>query len=549
MSGRGGTPFPVQASVFTRPDHVPLRRATVGDVSVSLIGVVHGVVGGSPEQYLVNQLLRDGKFLPDLVTLQAALANISGNFAVILQDANGHVVASVDRIRSFPLFYRIHADGVRIANHPSALESAGDLVDPTSLLEFRMAGYVTGGHTLIEGIRQLQAGQALVVGDTITITSYYRFYEPEVYDGSERDALRLLGDVSQGVFDRVIKRLRGRPVFVPLSGGLDSRFVLAMLKEGGHRACTAFSYGLPGNHEARRASQVARALGVPWFFVPYSHAAGRSLFRSSQYRAYAQFAHQRTAIPFILDFPAIEQLMRAWRLPGDAVVMNGQTGDFISGGHIRAILDQPVVSHGTLVESIRNKHLGLWKDLNTPEHVHRVASRVHETLERDVPDSCDREEAMKQYECWEWRARQSVYVVHGQRAYDFYGIAWELPLWDDAFLWLWSRMPFRYKFQQYLYRSFLLQRNPGGVFSDASDHRYISPWYMGVLQQSLRIFGARRTEIAHRILAYWQNYSYYYALYPYREYLRHARFHKSAISFHAKYCADAWYGEAHHPSS
>ena len=72
---------------------------------------------------------------------------------------------------------------------------------------------------------------------------------------------------------------------------------------------------------------------------------------------------------------------------------------------------------------------------------------------------------------------------------------------------------------------------------------------MEVLQRSLRIFGASRAEIAHRILAYWQNDSHYYALYPYREYLRYARFHKSAISFHTKYCADVWYGGVRTPMS
>ena len=81
--------------------------------------------------------------------LKEELYNNSGNYAVIVEQGN-RLIAAVDKIRSYPLFYVHERNKFAISNSARALKDEYRLseIDDLSLLEFRMAGYVTGRETL-----------------------------------------------------------------------------------------------------------------------------------------------------------------------------------------------------------------------------------------------------------------------------------------------------------------------------------------------------------------------------------------------------------------
>ena len=70
-----------------------------------------------------------------------------------------------------------------------------------------------------------------------------------------------------GIFSRLTKKLKDKNIFVPLSGGFDSRLVLAKLHEHGYKNIKCFSYGLKNNSDALIAKKVSKMIGVEWFFV------------------------------------------------------------------------------------------------------------------------------------------------------------------------------------------------------------------------------------------------------------------------------------------
>jgi len=484
--------------------------------------------------------LRHRRDLPD------ALRAFRGNFSFFIEDRDGATLACVDKIRSFPLYYTTEGDTVRLAQHPDAfgISTRDGARDEQSLLEFTMAGYVTAGRTILSSVRQLQAGEFLMHDvHGLVVESYYRFQDGEQAPYDHDALLEGFRVAIDSVFRGLIQRLRGRPVLIPLSGGYDSRFVLCELKKRGYDHITTFTYGIPGTFEAQRARIVAERVGVPWRFIPYSRKSARSFFRSVQYAGYERLAHAASTTPYIMDLPALGILEQDDALPDDVVIINGNSGDFSTGKHIpNHFRDLEEITSAQWIHTLIQKHYALWRQI-MPSHAPQwMCSRIASVLGEPLPETMDRETASRLFERWDWRSRQACFVVHGQRTYEYVHRAWELPHWDDAFLQFWSRVPFAERFQQRLYRNYLMTTDHFGCFRTIPSARFLSPPIPAMLQRCCAVFGRHQAAIAHVLLSYWQDRAYYYALYPYAAYLRHARFHRSPVSYHVRYMLERTYG-------
>ena len=67
---------------------------------------------------------------------------------------------------------------------------------------------------------------------------------------------------------------------MPLSGGLDSRLILSLLKLAGASDVVAFTYGTASSREAKISQQVAQSLDVPWYCVELSEAKVRQAWQA-----------------------------------------------------------------------------------------------------------------------------------------------------------------------------------------------------------------------------------------------------------------------------
>ena len=182
-----------------------------------------------------------------------------GHFGFIL-DLPDLTVAATDACRTQPVFHAATADRPIVANDARRAGDAAGLTafDPAAILEFAMAGYVTGGETVIRGLRQLEAGAFLRIDAAGTVEQrYYRHLPAGQPADPTADWTQRLRDALDAAFTTVVARNAGRPVKVPISGGYDSRLVLCKLHEHGCRDLTAFSYGTPGNTDAAAGRAVA----------------------------------------------------------------------------------------------------------------------------------------------------------------------------------------------------------------------------------------------------------------------------------------------------
>ncbi len=535
------TPFPgdTPAELLLGPAWREIRRE---GVRVLLRGHLH-----EPLPELVAAALAGSGSMPGRNAVEALLRSLDGHFALVAFGP-GWVLAAVDRVRSVPLLYT--AAGSR----PIVSDDAGSLsrrlglgperVDPGAATAVAMSGYTVGADTLYAGVSQLCPGEYLLLPASEPVPARYYRYRPWQVAPAGREAMRsTLAEITLAALEKVVRSSAGRPIVVPLSAGLDSRLVVAGLRHVGCQDLRCFAYGQPGNFEARASREIARRLGLPWTFVPITQSAQRDAFASKEYAAYLEYADSLTAVPFQQEFLALRTLRdRGW-LPADAVVVNGQSGDFISGNHVPLSLAGPVPVHGPapdrgrVLEALVDKHYGLWACLMTSE---RLAT-VRKALDAEPTGSgAPLDEPALHYALYEYSEfenRQTKYVINGQRIYEHFGLEWRLPLWDGLYLDFWEGAPLDAKRCQSLYREMLEAENWGGVFRELPvNRRYVRPrWLVPVRLAAKALHAPLGAERWHRFerryVAYWMDLNCTYAARPYWTVARDRRGFRNSVSW------------------
>ena len=246
---------------------------------------------------------------------------------------------------------------------------------------------------------------------------------------------------------------------MPLSGGLDSRLVVCKLKQLGYDNLRAYSYGLPGNYEAKAARYVAEKIRVQWSFVPLNRKETKEFFWSEKRKKYWEFADGLCSIPIFQDVSALSAMKKSGNIPKDAIFINGQSGDFITGGHIPNSLAQRNITERQLLDYIINKQFSLWLNLKCQENLLKIENKIFSLLQQKIEWAKSWEEIPALYEYWDWQERQSKYVVNEQRIYDYLNLSWQLPLWQKEYLDFWKEIPVRVKAGQKLYLDYLKRYN------------------------------------------------------------------------------------------
>lgn len=510
---------------------------------------VEAFTAGSPAVAREAAARFAGGKAPSVPEIAAWLARQRDSFGLLVESPE-FLFAALDKVRGYPLFYAQTPCGLLVSNSAAAVRERAklDSLDEAALLEFAMAGFVTGSETLCRGLKQLQAGEFLLgtkADGRLTVHRYYR-YAPAPEEGrSEAALLDALEALTQCVFERLAADAAGRPILVPLSGGLDSRLILCKLKELGYAPLEAFSYGPAGNFEARAARLVAERLGVPWRMVASDRRAARRLFESPERVAYWQAAVGFSSAPSMREFEALYALRAADALPADAIIVNGQSGDYLTGNHIpRGLYENAAPGEDAITGAILDKHYGLWPDLLTEENRARLGARIR-SLVAALPASGDpRADAIARYEHWEWQERQCKFVVNGQRLYDFLGLDWRLPLWDGALMDFWARVPFEHKYRQKLYVEYLERYDYRGLFKDFHPTIWRWPrrslWVVPAAHAAGLLFGRRAKQAVYQHLRWIGHYGNQYGMIGLGPYLRDAGRARNPTSYFVK----RWIDEA-----
>lgn len=211
------------------------------------------------------------------------LARLDGAFAALYWDAARRRLTAVSDFLGLQPFYTA-SDGssVLLASELKGIAAArgGVAMDAAGWGAFIAMGHCLGDHTMAAGVRRVPAA-SVVSWDTQPRKVCEHQYWGWRATHSGADA----GDVIRTLEDEVREYARySRPGTVLLSGGFDSRLILAVLRKAGLDP-DALSIRHPGERldaDGRYASAAALALGVPCKSV----SPPALFFRSGEYLEY-----------------------------------------------------------------------------------------------------------------------------------------------------------------------------------------------------------------------------------------------------------------------
>lgn len=199
---------------------------------------------------------------------------LNGAFVVAIWDGPVHkLVIASDRLGLQPLYYSrgheglIFGSGVRaLLTHPALPRC----VDHVGMAQFMAFDHLLDQRTLVEDVQLLPQATVLVYEDgNLRLRRYWEPLHPHEYPF--RLETEWMDDLLQHMRQAMSRQAprEGEPAGMLLSGGLDSRFLLALLgEEQPLDTFQTFSWGLPGCDDVRFAEEVADRLGTRHHFYP-----------------------------------------------------------------------------------------------------------------------------------------------------------------------------------------------------------------------------------------------------------------------------------------
>lgn len=213
-----------------------------------------------------------------LEALGDLLLGINGGFAFFHASCS-RVLAATDRAGVFPLYFLNRGD--RLILGSDALEvgaRGGRGIDVRAALALMAMEFVPGRRTLAEGVEQLKPGEAVEFiaeggGWRMRRLAWWRlgFRLEGKIDLTEKGA-ELAGCMTAVVEDwgaALAARHREGKVAIPLSGGLDSRFLACLFSRVLPGRTVAVSYGDPASEDVVLAGRAAGLLGMEFRQVPF----------------------------------------------------------------------------------------------------------------------------------------------------------------------------------------------------------------------------------------------------------------------------------------
>lgn len=196
---------------------------------------------------------------------------LNGAFVVAIWDDHARKMLVInDRLGLYPLYYAHTKNGFVFGSGVRALLADPELdrtVDQVALNQFLIFDHVLDDRTLLKQVHLLpQASLLTFAHNQFDIRCYWALKYPDTYENRKEDAYieQFLHYLRQAVIRQDPDQ---QPTGLLLSGGLDSRVLLGVLRDGPvDDSFHTFTWGIPGCDDARFAQEVAAKVGTQHHF-------------------------------------------------------------------------------------------------------------------------------------------------------------------------------------------------------------------------------------------------------------------------------------------
>lgn len=396
------------------------------------------------------------------------IRKLDGHFAIIFFNKK-NILICCDRISSIPLIIKKEGNKIFIADNFNNLKNIVDsknkfFIDIEQSKNLASSGYTFGRKTIFKDVIKVFPGSFYLSNRNKLEELQYYNWRPYQKNSSEKNKSKnFLKKLNTKIIKKLILSSKGKFIAVPLSAGYDSRFILSGLVEEGYKNIISFSYGRSRNREAIVAEKVAKKLNIPWFFIEYIPNQMKSVLLSKEYKSFKDYSDLTDSVHFPQDFFAIKSIKNNNLIPCDSIIVNGQSGDFISGNHI--FYKHQDDTYDDLITFFFKKHYKISRRLMT-----NINEKIKENIKKrisnfniDMNNINNIREALQKIE---YEDRQAKYLMGGQRAYEFFGFDWRLPLWDKEYVGFFENLNVEFKINQSLYTEVIEEQNWGDVWKD-----------------------------------------------------------------------------------
>lgn len=362
------------------------------------------------------------------------LKKVNGCFSCVIELENDIFLVS-DRVASFPLYYSI--DGKYISDSVDVIIDAmkeSVNIDKNNVIELLASNYITGEETVYKEIKIVNLGQIINISENNIKSEYYFKHIHSYKEEKDYDEVKNEYDKRNNkIFDNLISSLDGRTAVIPLSGGYDSRYIACMLKRKNYNNVICYTYGDKDTYEVQYSRKVAEKLNYKWYFIEYTKEEWKNMF-DKEFERYCEFEHNYISVPHIQDFIALKKLKERGIINDDCIIVNGFCGDLPAGSFLLNQSDEEFINLNfnwvtNYIYKQNYKNIKVKKEYE--ETIKNKIKQHIQNLSIEIKDIKSLEQILEE---WFTGARPCKWVVNSNRVYEFFGMEWRMPLWDNEFV-------------------------------------------------------------------------------------------------------------------